>query len=659
MAQGREKIIPGKILVKFKTAPYEQVIKAQPQLKTQGITAMQPLSLGLPGIDALNRTYNATRMRRVFPHAGNYEARHRQHGLHLWYELTIDDSFNPVEVSAQYDQDAHIERAEPAPVIAHAAEPFPDDPHYGKQWHYENTGQTGGTAGMDIRLPQAWEKTTGDPRVIVAVVDGGVDYTHEDLQANIWTNPGEIPGDGIDNDDNGFIDDMYGFNFVVDAGINTDNPPYGPGPVTPEEHGTHVAGTIAAATNNGTGVAGIAGGDGASGGARIMSCQTMDDSDKGAYIGTAIAYAADNGAVILQNSWSLTSGPSESVHEAITYFIKCAGTRDEACSAPLSGTPMKGGIVIFAAGNENTADATYPAYYDEVIAVAATNHYGRRSWYSNYGNWVDISAPGGDTVEKAAGGIASTTPQNKYMYMQGTSMACPHVSGVAALVLSRFGSETYTPIMLRKQLLKSVNPLPNEPRYQSGQMGAGLVDAFKAVSEYTPVTGVTISNNSNIRLVKGDTLTLRAEVVPGNASSKTVVWISSSSRVVAVNNGLLTAKAPGEAIITVRTEDGNHTADVRVEVYEAEHAPQGFSPNGDGVNEYFVCTLDSRDTYTLTVFDRSGQVHYRSSNYQNDWDGTANSGPHAGNKTPAGTYFYALSAQKSGNVKKGFVVIKY
>jgi gliding motility-associated-like protein len=121
----------------------------------------------------------------------------------------------------------------------------------------------------------------------------------------------------------------------------------------------------------------------------------------------------------------------------------------------------------------------------------------------------------------------------------------------------------------------------------------------------------------------------------------------------------VTAKQKGAAVITAKTEDGGYKATVSLTVDEAVHAPQGFSPNGDGVNDYFECVLDSRDAYTLNVFDRSGQVYYRSPDYQNDWDGTANTGPHTGHKVPAGTYFYTLSATGSGNAKKGYVIIKY
>jgi gliding motility-associated-like protein len=125
-----------------------------------------------------------------------------------------------------------------------------------------------------------------------------------------------------------------------------------------------------------------------------------------------------------------------------------------------------------------------------------------------------------------------------------------------------------------------------------------------------------------------------------------------------VNNGLLTAKAIGEAQVTVRTEDGNYTATAQVEVYEAERAPQGFSPNGDGINDYFELTLDSKETYTLRVFDRSGQTHYTSENYRNDWDGTANTGAQSGKKLSAGTYYYSLREKASSAIKTGYIIIK-
>jgi gliding motility-associated-like protein len=162
-----------------------------------------------------------------------------------------------------------------------------------------------------------------------------------------------------------------------------------------------------------------------------------------------------------------------------------------------------------------------------------------------------------------------------------------------------------------------------------------------------------------IRVIKGHTATLHASVIPGDANNKTVFWSSNNTKIVTVTDSLLTAKGVGEATVTTRTEDGNHTDNVQIVVYETVHAPQGFSPNNDGVNDYFELTLDSKETYTLSVFDRSGQVHYRSEKYENNWNAEANTGPHAGNKVPAGTYFYSLSAKNTGQTTTGFVVVKY
>jgi gliding motility-associated-like protein len=826
-------MVPGRLIVKFKPDAYEQAAQSRPAMRTQGVTATKTLSVGLAGIDKLNEQHKAVSMYRLFPYAGKHEAMQQKFGLHLWYAIVLDEGFDPRDVAEKYSKDNNIEWAEPMPVLRSVHDSFapddatgvtptatfPDDPQYNQQWHYENTGQTGGTPGMDIRLPQAWNITKGSPDVIVGIVDSGVDIEHEDLKGNLWINTAERDGTpGVDDDNNGYIDDIHGFNFVDGGGYNPyQTPPYGPAPIITSNHGTHVAGTIAAATNNGLGVAGIAGGDGVNQGALLMVCQMMtNDVNQGGYVGAAIVYAANNGAVILQNSWS--SSNSASILTAIDYFIANAGYTP--------GTPMKGGIVIFAAGNDNTSVEEFPASYPKVMAVAATNHYGRIAHYSNYGSWVDITAPGGDIEERNSGGVRSTYPGNQYRNSQGTSMACPHVSGVAALVLSKFGSENYTPEMLRERLLLTATPLPDEPRYMNGQMGAGLVNAFQALSDLVAVSGVTLSPasvylgrtdtlhadiqptnatdqriqwasshpdiatineikgivtgiaegsttitaitndggfaatttltvvpvpadsirlapqeltvNKNgtslitvryypwdmthkevewrsrntsiaevddngqvtginigsayivattkdgsaeqdsclvsvtqpvlgvniipagvIRLLKGVTTTLRAEIIPSDAQNKNVSWNTSAAKIVTVNDGLLSAKGIGEATISVHTEDGDHTATARVEVYEAEHAPQGFSPNGDGINDYFECTLDNNDTYTLSVFDRSGQVHYRSPDYKNDWEGTANTGSHAGNKVPAGTYFYSLSAKKSGQTTTGFVVIKY
>lgn len=164
------------------------------------------------------------------------------------------------------------------------------------QWHYKNFGITPRSVeGADINLFEAWKQTTGSPNVIVSIVDGGIDGSHEDLKDNLWINEGEIPGNGIDDDGNGFIDDVYGYNFVSDKGEIT---------LDEAGHGTHVAGTVAARNNNGIGVSGVAGGDGTpNSGARLMSCQIFEGANGSGQGAGATVYGANNGAVISQNSW--------------------------------------------------------------------------------------------------------------------------------------------------------------------------------------------------------------------------------------------------------------------------------------------------------------------------------------------------------------------
>jgi len=213
-----------------------------------------------------------------------------------------------------------------------------------------------------------------------------------------------------------------------------------------------------------------------------MTCQIfLEGENRSSYGEEAIAYAANNGAVILQNSWGyIEEGVfPRSMETAINYFIDTAGK--EADGRPRRNTPMAGGIVIFAAGNNNSYGNWYPARYNRVVSVASINHYGKRAYYSNYGSWISISAPGGDTREKRTGGVYSTLSNNRYGYMQGTSMACPHVSGVAALVLSKFGNENYTPAMLRARLLNTATSLEEFDPVNYRNMGAGLLNAYNAL----------------------------------------------------------------------------------------------------------------------------------------------------------------------------------
>ena len=428
----------------------------------------------IEALDAKNSEFSAKEYKRVFREAGKFEKRHREFGLHKWYEITFDSKTEVDQLVKEYNKIKEVDIAEAVPEM----QLFDKDPHkktskaiksltggandprYDEQWHYNNTGQTGGTEDADIDLPEAWEVETGNSNVIVAIEDQGVDYDHPDLKGNMWVNEGETPNNGVDDDNNGYVDDYYGYNFGDDQGS-----------ISPGDHGSHTGGTVAAETNNSTGVAGIAGGTGNDDGVRIMSAQVFGNSSNGGFA-EAFTYSADMGAHVSQNSWG-GGGESQSINDAIDYFIANGGS---------SGSPMEGGVVVIAAGNSDVSSgaSTWPAQYEKAIAVAATNHNDVRSYYSNYGSWVDISAPGGETNSATQEGVLSSN-NGGYQFMQGTSMACPHVSGVAALIVSKFAGDI-TPSEVRSKLINNTDPIDDlNPNY-SGQLGSGRLNAYAALT---------------------------------------------------------------------------------------------------------------------------------------------------------------------------------
>lgn len=361
--------------------------------------------------------------------------------------------------------------------------PF-NDPILSYQWHYNNdgTGQRS-VEGADINVFEAWKIETGKPNVVVAVIDGGIDINHNDLKENLHVNEAELNGqEGVDDDDNGYVDDVYGYNFVDNNAT-----------ITPHRHGTHVAGTVAARNNNGIGVAGVAGGDGSeNSGIRMISCQMFShgknpgDPDRGADGALPMKYAADAGAVISQNSWGYSYlGPgflSPSMIAAIDYFIEYAGCDENGNQREDS--PMKGGIVIFAAGNDYMDYRALPAAYDRVISVGSFGPDFKLADYSNRGDWLSILAPGGNDWI-GDGEVISTFPNNQYSYMVGTSMACPHVSGIAALVVSKFGKKGFTADELKSRLVNAVKDRDVNAENPStrGRMGRGYIDAARALME--------------------------------------------------------------------------------------------------------------------------------------------------------------------------------
>lgn len=461
---------------------------------------------GIAEIDRIAEQLGASKIERVFPYGGKFEPRMQKAGLHLWYDIEFDENIPVSRAVSDFSNIPGIETVEPVlqarrlgdeeevipvknleQIKALATEAPFNDPGLSLQWHYHNEGNLpNSVAGADINLYRAWKVTAGSREVIVAVVDGGIDYNHEDLRDNVWINEDEQAGNE-DLDNNGYRGDVYGWNFVSD--IST---------IIPHSHGTHVAGTIAAVNNNGKGVCGIAGGSGVLDGVRVMSCQIFEPSDdpggksKGNQkIPQAIVYGANNGAVISQNSWSYVfeqgSTPylNASTKAAIDYFIEYAGLDENGNQVG----PMKGGIVIFAAGNDDSDRDAYPAKYEKVLSVASMAPDFVKAYYSNYADWVDITAPGGSYryggKYNDACPVYSTIPGNAYGYKQGTSMACPHVSGVAALVVSTFGvgHPGFTPEDLKAILLENVGNIDQyNPAYR-GKLGVGYLDAGAALSK--------------------------------------------------------------------------------------------------------------------------------------------------------------------------------
>lgn len=371
----------------------------------------------------------------------------------------------PGAVSVLADQlrsDPRVEYIEPNYI--YRASGTPNDPRYNELWGMNNTGQTGGTNDADIDAPEAWDTQTGSDSTLIAVIDTGVDYNHPDLAANIWTNPGETPNNGVDDDNNGYIDDVRGWDFA-----NNDNDPF-----DDNLHGTHVAGTIGAVGNNGIGVAGV------NWRVKIMPLKFLSSNGSGTLANaiSSIIYAANKKAQVMNNSWG-GGGFSQALLDAINYANNA------------------GALFVAAAGNDGTDNdqsANYPSNYDapNVLAVAAIDHKGDLAiWGSGGGGGCGcgggvIAAPGSNygatTVDLAAPGkdILSTTPNNTYQKLQGTSMATPHVAGVAGLVFSQFPGWTH--IQVKERLLNTVDVSPS---LQGKLVTGGRVNAQRALSGTT------------------------------------------------------------------------------------------------------------------------------------------------------------------------------
>ena len=445
---------------------------------------------------------NIVSIERTFPYCGKFEARTRAKGLHLWYDISFDPNVPLTKAATDFTYLEGVQYVEFIKGIRPTEVPYPfNDPQLSKQWHYYNPGSEDGKylSGSDINLFKAWEVNTGSSDVIVAITDSGVDWKHEDLASNMWVNEAEYYGtEGVDDDQNGYVDDIYGYNFCL-----TSDGAFA-GDISPENHGTHVAGIVSAVNNNGIGVCGIAGGNGKTPGTRIMSCQIMTEGTDKANNERAFKYAADNGAVISQNSWGFEDPEyfPQSLKEAIDYFIEFAGIDENGIQTG----PMRGGIVLFAAGNDNVSQAAV-AMYEKVMAVSAIGPAFRKASFSNYGKWIDIAAPGGTQIGNDVYTIRSTIVGNNYGGMMGTSQACPHVSGIAALVVSQFGKVGFTNDMLWDILISNTTNIDEYNSAYVGRLGSGLIDAYKCLSKEgpnspNPVSDIWASSISNAITLK-------------------------------------------------------------------------------------------------------------------------------------------------------------
>jgi subtilisin family serine protease len=372
--------------------------------------------------------------------------------IHL---LRFPSGTDVLNLAGRHRSDPDMEYIQVNHLYRPCAETIPNDPRFKDQWNMDRIG-----------MPEAWSVERGSPEVVIAVIDTGVNYEHEDIKGKIWRNSDEIPGNGVDDDENGFVDDYIGWDFA-DAPtmpgrgdyIGWDNDPMDEG-----GHGSHVAGIAGAQPDNSVGIAGVAWR------CRIMPVRAgfrvlvggtyLQDDDAAA----AIVYAADNGARVINMSWG-DEDPSFVIRDAVDYAYR------------------RGCVLVAAAGNDSRTDVLYPAAYRRVIAVAASDQNDRRAYFSNSNAAVDIAAPGMVILS-----LGVTDP---YWVSSGTSMAAPHVSGVAALLISK--RPDLMPEDVRKIIVASADKMDDSPRL----VDAGRLNAFKALLTITPlVARITLPENN-------------------------------------------------------------------------------------------------------------------------------------------------------------------
>jgi subtilisin family serine protease len=423
--------IPGEIIVKLK----------------------KDATLSRASLAILNEKHKVYALEKVFPNAEDTI-------LDNIYLLLVPKGSNILSIVSEYASCPDVVYVEPNGVARTCG--IPNDEQFSNQWSLQNTGQviriqkqlgkitirshTSGTRDADIDAPETWDIETGDPNVVIAILDTGVDYTHPDLAANIWNNTDEIPKNGIDDDANGFIDDVMGWDFVY----HDNDPKDGLG------HGTACAGIAGAVSNNGIGIAGVCWN------CTIMPVQVMNKTGSGYWtdIANGITYAADNGADVISMSFGSESVPNILL-DAVNYAYS------------------NGVFLCASVGNHDEPIELYPAAYENVTAIAMTDLHDKRSHFltfgSNYGEWVDIAAPGSLIYSTSPTYYISPYVRPSYDSWSGTSFATPMVAGVAALLLSK--DPSLTPDEVKALLCNNVDP------YHSNKyIGTGRLNAYKALA---------------------------------------------------------------------------------------------------------------------------------------------------------------------------------
>lgn len=414
-----------------KFVPREFIVKLKDSVSThQHIT---PISTGIDSMDELNQRFNVLSVEKVLrtiidTKTSKIAGRTKIPNLSNIYKLKVEEDADIPSIVKEYEKDPLVEWAEPNYI--YKASVTPNDPGLFSQWGLSK-----------ISASQSWDIERGNSSIVIAIVDTGVAWDHPDLANNIWNNTNEIPNNGIDDDGNGYVDDVRGWDFV-----NSDNDP-----MDDFGHGTHTAGIAAAVTNNSIGIAGLCWN------CKIMAVKALDNNGEGseADLANAITYAANNNANIISMSWG-SSESSNLIKSAIDYAYD------------------KGVVLVAAAGNDYSDFKTYPAGYDNVIPVGATDSSDTKASFSNYGSWVDVAAPGVDINSTVPTGSCELCDSTGYTYLSGTSMATPFVAGLAGLILSK--NSSFNPEEIRS-IIKSSTDNVSFDEY----IGIGRINASKAI----------------------------------------------------------------------------------------------------------------------------------------------------------------------------------